>query len=494
MFPLALLALFYLIVVLLKTRKVVYSAKYQQLPPSPPKLPLIGNLHQVGNISQDSIHALSMKYGPLMLLHLGQIPTLIVSSAEMAQEVMKNQDNVYASRPSMKASKLLLYKNKTVGFAPYGEYWKHAKKLAIVHLLGVSKVKSYELARKEEVQSAVEKIRHAQSLSNPVDLSEVFSSFTLDILCRVVSKNFSKKHLLRGLIEEGTALFGEFNFEDYFPALHVFDNLLKFDSKAKDISKQWDDLLEQVITEHLNRHEKDGDFIDVLLSLQADKQADFELTKDHIKAILVDMFGAGSHTTFITLEWVMAELVKDQKTMLTLQQEVRTMSGNKSGTIAEEDLKKMTWLKAVIKETLRLHPPAPLLVPRESLEESQINGYNVPKGTKVLINAWTINRDPKFWQNPDKFIPERFVENTGIDFRGNNFQLIPFGGGRRICPGINFAISNIEIMIATILFHFDWELPCGIKRDEFDMNYAPGLTVRRNKKLYLVPREVCHTF
>ncbi|KAJ4786429.1 Cytochrome P450 [Rhynchospora pubera] len=178
--------------------------------------------------------------------------------------------------------------------------------------------------------------------------------------------------------------------------------------------------------------------------------------------------------------------------MLKLQQEIRMVCHNKEN-VTEEDLKKMTWLKAVIKETLRLHPPAPLLVPRESSEETQINGYDVPKGTKVLINAWAINRDPKFGQNPEEFIPERFMGDTSVDFRGNHFQLIPFGGGRRICPGINFAISNIEMMIATILFHFNWELPCGIIRDEFDMSDAPGLSVRRNEKLYLVPREVDHT-
>lgn len=165
------------------------------------------------------------------------------------------------------------------------------------------------------------------------------------------------------------------------------------------------------------------------------------------------MFGAGTHTTFVTLEWVMAELVKDQKTMQKLQQQIRKVSGNKQ-IITEEDLKNITWLKAVIKETLRIHPPAPLLVPRESLEESQVKGYHIPKGTKILINAWTINRDPKFWPNPEEFFPERFMEDTGVDFRGNNFQLIPFGAGKRICPGINLAISNIELMIATVSVAF----------------------------------------
>ncbi|KAF3336763.1 hypothetical protein FCM35_KLT19349 [Carex littledalei] len=178
----------------------------------------------------------------------------------MAQEIMKNQDDVFASRPSTKASNLLLYGGKTVGIAPYGEYWKHARKLYTVHMLGASKVKSFELVRQEEVFLVLEKIRHAQRLSNSIDLSEVFSSFTLDIVCR---------------------------------------------------------------------DEKNRDFLDILLSLEPNKQTDFELTKEHTKAFLLDMFGAGTHTTFVTLEWVMAELVKDQKTMQKLQQQVRKVSGNK---------------------------------------------------------------------------------------------------------------------------------------------------------------------
>ncbi|KAJ3681476.1 hypothetical protein LUZ60_015965 [Juncus effusus] len=387
----------------------------------------------------------------------------------MAEEIMKNQDDIFASRPSTKATKKLLYGNKNVGFAPYGKYWKQAKKIYIVHLLGASKVRSFELAREEEVRLAIEKIQCAE---------------------RVVAKNISKKHLLRGLIEDGTALLGEFSFEDFFPGLGWLDFFLDFDSKIKKMAKNWDELLEEVIKAHMNTYHKsdknERDFVDELLFLQSNGEAEFNITKDHIKGILIDMFGGGSHTTFITLEWVMAELAKDIKTMKKLQCEIRKMACEKE-IIVEEDLKEMAYLKAVIKETLRLHTPAPLLVPRESMRESHIKGYMIPKGTKVLINAWAINRDPEIWNNSGKFIPERFLENN-IDFRGNHFQFIPFGAGRRVCPGINFALSNIELILANILFHFDWDLPPGMERENLNMDDASGLSTRRSEKLYLVPK------
>lgn len=172
--------------------------------------------------------------------------------------------------------------------------------------------------------------------------------------------------------------------------------------------------------------------------------------------------------------------------MKKIQEEVRKISCG-GEIITSEDLKDMEILKAVIKETLRLHPPGLVAVPHQSIQESHINGYTIPKGTRVLMNIWSINRDPKYWENPDEFHPERFIGNS-VNFCGNNFHLIPFGAGKRICPGIHFAMHNIEIILANILYHFNWELPDGMKTEELDMGYAPGLTVSRNKSLCLVPK------
>ncbi|KAJ3696882.1 hypothetical protein LUZ61_000587 [Rhynchospora tenuis] len=427
-----------------------------------------------------------------MLLHFGQVPTLVVSSADVAQEIMKKQDAIFASRPSLKANNIVAYGAKKVTFAPYGEYWKHVKKIYVAHLLGHAKVRSFEQARMGEVELVLEKVRHAQKMSNSIDLTEVFNLFTVGTLGRVLSKSFSKRRSALELIEQVAALYYEFNFEDYFPALRYLDRFFGVESKFMNIFKRWDAFFEDMITDHIKRarnNEEDGGFIEALLLLQANNQLDTELTREHLKAFLTDMLGAGVHTTFTTLDWAMAELMRNQEIMKLIQEQLRkiTPTGG-SGMLTNEDIKELTVLTAVIKETLRLHPPGPVAVPRQSIEESRIIGYTIPKGTTVFVNIWSINRDPKYWECPDEFRPERFIGST-VDFWGNNFQFIPFGAGRRICPGIQFAMYNIEVLLANVLCKFDWELPNGMKPEELDMGYAPGLiTVTRNKRLILVPK------
>lgn len=151
--------------------------------------------------------------------------------------------------------------------------------------------------------------------------------------------------------------------------------------------------------------------------------------------------------------------------------------------VDESRFHELTYVKLVIKETLRLHPPGPLLLPRESREKCVIEKYQIPAKTWVLVNAWAIGRDPDHWEDPESFKPERFLEKQ-IDFKANNtFQYIPFGGGRRICPAIGFGIANIEIQMAMLLYHFDWILP----REDLDMKESSGLSGKRKCDLSLIP-------
>uniref|UniRef100_A0A803Q844 Cytochrome P450 n=1 Tax=Cannabis sativa TaxID=3483 RepID=A0A803Q844_CANSA len=197
------------------------------------------------------------------------------------------------------------------------------------------------------------------------------------------------------------------------------------------------------------------------------------------------IFGAGSDTSSVTMELAMAEMMRNPRVMKKAQDEVREVFGKK-GFLDESSINEMTYLKSVVKETLRLHPPAAMLFPRESREKCDINGYEIPMKTKILVNAWAIGRDPKYWIEPESFMPERFLESS-IDFKGNNFEFIPFGAGRRICPGISFALTSIELPLAFLLYHFDWKLPNGMKPEELDMTERFGITVCRKKDLYLIP-------
>jgi cytochrome P450 len=197
------------------------------------------------------------------------------------------------------------------------------------------------------------------------------------------------------------------------------------------------------------------------------------------------MFTAGGETSSGAVLWGMSEMVKNPKVMEEAQSEVRRVF-DKKGFVDETEFHQLVYLKSVIKETLRLHPSLPLLLPRESRERCKINGYEIPAKTRILVNAWAIGRDPRYWIEAESFKPERFA-NSLIDFNGTNFEYIPFGAGRRMCPGLAFGIPNVELPLAQLLYHFDWKLPNGMKNEELDMTESFGISVGRKHDLCLIP-------
>jgi cytochrome P450 len=202
------------------------------------------------------------------------------------------------------------------------------------------------------------------------------------------------------------------------------------------------------------------------------------------------MFSAGTDTISTLLEWAMTELLRHPNIMKKLQEEVKSVVGDRTN-ITEDDLGNMKYLQAVIKETLRLHPPIPLLVPRENRQDIKLKGYHIKAGTRVIINAWAIARDPTYWNQPEEFKPERFLNNS-IDIKGNDFELIPFGAGRRGCPGIVYAMAANELVLANLVHQFKWELPDGVAGLEtLDMSETFGLTMHR--KTPLVAVATCNT-
>lgn len=196
-----------------------------------------------------------------------------------------------------------------------------------------------------------------------------------------------------------------------------------------------------------------------------------------------DIFAGGSGTSANAMEWAMSELMMNPRVMNKVQAEIRDAFHGKQ-SIGEADLRArdLKYLKLVMKETLRLHPPAPLLVPRESIDACEINGYMIPAKARVIVNSWAISRDPRYWEDAEEFKPERFAEG-GIDFYGNNYEYTPFGSGRRMCPGYNYGLASMELTLAQLLHSFDWSMPDGAT--EVDMTEAPGLGVRRKTPLLL---------
>lgn len=468
------------------------SASKLKLPPSPTRLPLIGNLHQLGILPHRSFHALSKKYGPLMLLHMGRVPTLVVSSAEMAKEVMKTHDTIFCSRPKSTAANLLVYRCHDIGFAPYGEYWRQVRKLCVLELLCLKRVQQFQYVREEVFGELVNSIRKACHSESPINLSDMLIKSSNNLMSRCV--------LGKSIVEEKGDWFGElsrrlmmqlmvFSFGDFFPSLKWIDNLRGVTGRLKKTFAEVDGFLDHLVEEHKTGKREDDckDFLDILLQLQKDDLLDFKLTQDNMKAILVDMLIGGNDTSSTALEWLMTELVRNPTVMAKVQEEVRRVVGKKA-MVDVSDLDQMHYLKCVIKEALRLHPPVPLLIPRETIAAVELGGYYIPAKTRVFVNAFAIQRDPEFCDKPEEFFPDRFEDNS-VDFQGQDFQFIAFGGGRRGCPGVNFAVAAAEYELANLLYWFDWKLPsCGsVLAETLDMTEAYGLTVHKKAPLRVVP-------
>ncbi|XP_059304040.1 cytochrome P450 71A3-like [Lycium ferocissimum] len=472
------------------------SNNKKRLPPSPRKLPIIGNLHQLGPLPHRSLHKLSEKYGPLMLLHLGSKPVLVASSVDAARDVMKTHDLVWSNRPKSRMADRLFYGSKDVAFSPYGEYWRQIKSITVLHLLSNKRVQSYRDIREEETSSMIEKIREdCGSSSSVIDLRDLFCCMTNNIVSRVaLGRKYNKGESginPKVTLDEAGELLGTFNVGDYIPWLVWVNKIIGLDAKVEKVAKELDTFLESVIEEHIIRNKKGEnrageakDFVDVLLEIQNGKETGFPLQRDSLKALILDNFAAGTDTTYTALEWIMTELLRHPRAMEKLQNEVRGLAQGKA-EITEDDLGNMRYLKAVIKEALRLHPPVPLLVPRESTEDIKLLGYHIAAKTQVIINAWTIGRDPLSWENPEEYRPERFL-NSNIDVKGLNFELIPFGAGRRGCPGVAFAIVINELALARLVHKFNFSLPGGLKPDDLDMTESSGITSRRKSPLLAV--------
>ncbi|KHN07976.1 Cytochrome P450 71A1 [Glycine soja] len=470
-------------------------------PPSPPKLPIIGNLHQLGTLPHRSFQALSRKYGPLMMLQLGQTPTLVVSSADVAREIIKTHDVVFSNRPQPTAAKIFLYNCKDVGFAPYGEEWRQTKKTCVVELLSQRKVRSFRSIREEVVSELVEAVREAcggsERENRPcVNLSEMLIAASNNIVSRCVigrkcdatvgdSVNCSFGELGRKIMR----LFSAFCVGDFFPSLGWVDYLTGLIPEMKATFLAVDAFLDEVIAERESSNRKnDHSFMGILLQLQECGRLDFQLSRDNLKAILMDMIIGGSDTTSTTLEWAFAELLRKPNTMKKAQEEIRRVVGINSRVVLDENcVNQMNYLKCVVKETLRLHSPVPLLVARETSSSVKLRGYDIPAKTMVFINAWAIQRDPELWDDPEEFIPERF-ETSQIDLNGQDFQLIPFGSGRRGCPAMSFGLASTEYVLANLLYWFNWNMSeSGMLMHNIDMNETNGLTVSKKIPLHLEP-------
>ncbi|WRX29708.1 Cytochrome P450 - like 10 [Theobroma cacao] len=385
------------------------SGSPSMLPPGPPKLPLIGNLHLlIGTQPHRCLARLAQKYGPVMLLQLVEVSTVVISSPEAAKQVMKTHDSVFTERPFLYAAQFITYNFRDIVFAR-GDYRRQIRKICVLEMLSQKRVQSFRPIREEEISNLLRTI--SSKAGSPINLKNFLYSSTVNIFSRAAFGGKCKhQDAFKKLLPDIVVLFG---------GLSVVD----------------------------------------------------------------DMFLAGVETSSTVVEWAMSEMLRNPEVLKRAQAEVRHVFAGRRD-VDESGIHELKYLRLVIKETLRLHPPAPLLLPRECQVNCEVNGCVIPAKSRIIINAWAIGQNQNNWTDAEKFYPERFCDSS-INYKGGDFEFIPFGAGRRMCPGMSYGIAIVELILANLLYHFDWKLPNGKKPEDLDMTEHFRASLQR-KDLCLV--------
>ncbi|KAM7494175.1 hypothetical protein LguiB_028784 [Lonicera macranthoides] len=465
----------------------------RKLPPGPIGLPIIGNLFDIGPKPHVSLAKLAQKHGPFMTICLGSVTSVVASSAEMAREILQKNDEACSGRFVPDAVTGLHDYDLAVIWISAGQRWRMIRRALNIYLTHPQKLDTLRELRHKAVHEMVVHLKLASNRKEAVDIGKLTFTTALNQMSNtLVSKNVanfnSQEDGINGFLNAVKTIMvvdGKFNIADYFPLLKPFDpqNLRR---KAK-VAYGWlsDEICQGFIDERLRERlasaRRYGDLLDSLIDYSEENGSEFNLK--YIKILLVDMFIAGTETNSNTTEWAMTELILNPDIMAKVRREI-TESVEEKGRIEEAAILGLPYLQAVIKETMRLHLAVPLLIPHKTLRSLKLNGYLIPKNTRVLVNAWAIARDPKYWDNPTCFMPERFL-GSELDFKGKHFEFLPFSSGRRICPGIPLAQRMVSLMVASLVYHFDWKIPCG--NEKLDMNDIFGLTLQRATPLVLVP-------
>lgn len=469
----------------------------KRLPPSPRGLPLVGHLLFLGALPHRTLRSLAAAHGPVMLLRFGSVPTVVISSVAGAQEALKTRDHAFASRPRLRRAERL-FTARDIAFTPTGEFWRQARRVCVLHLLSAQRILSFGRLRREEAAALVIKVRAAAGGHAVVDMSNLLMAYASNLIARATfgddERWFEDGGELRRVFSDFGELLGVAAVGEFIPWLQWVERLTGAERKLARTAEALAGIVERVIEGRRCRRTgrcaggaEEKAFVDVLLEVnETDEEVEIKFDDAEKKAIMLDMFAAGTSTSYAVMEWTMAELMNNPHKRNKLQQEIRTVVG-KDKHITEEHLQRMGYLKLVIKESLRLHSPIPLLAPRETIEDTELLGYHVPARTRVLINAWAIARDEGSWERPEEFRPERFAD-VATDYKGQDFQLIPFGAGRRGCPGIGFAMTSIELALTNLMYHFNWELPDGMRPGSLDMTEEGGISAHMKYGLHLVAK------
>ncbi|GAA0170175.1 oxygenase [Lithospermum erythrorhizon] len=478
--------------------------KKLKLPPGPKPWPIIGNLNLMGTLPHRSLHQLSNKHGPLMQLWFGSMPVVVGSSVDMARIFLKTMDLNFVGRPKTAAGKYTTFNYSDITWSPYGPYWRQARRMCLMELFSSKRLDSYEYIRTEELNSLLKGLYN--SCGKEILLKDYLSTLSLNVIGRMVlGKNYMQEsngndtvvapEEFKKMLEELFLLNGVLNIGDYIKWVDFLD-LQGYVKRMKVLSKKLNKFLETVLDEHEDMRrraviendesgkKKVKDMVDVLLDLAEDPNLEVKLERHGVKAFTQDLLAGGTESSASIAEWAISEILKKPEIFKKATEELDRVIG-KNRWIEEKDVSNLPYIRAIIKETMRLHPVAPMLVPRTAREDCKVDGYDIKKGTMVLVNVWAIGRDPDLWDEPNEFNPDRFI-GKDIDLKGHDFELLPFGSGRRMCPGYALGLKEIETSVSNLLHGFNWRLPGNMTPEDLEMEESFGLSTPKKIPLTTV--------
>ncbi|XP_074270533.1 cytochrome P450 76AD1-like [Silene latifolia] len=478
-----------LIVILLATLLLKLKLGKTKLPPGPKPWPIIGNIHMLGDKPHRSVAKLVNKYGPIMSLKLGTVTTIVISSSEVAKEMFLKHDLALSSRMFPDASRETNHDKLSMVWLPVGPKWRNLRKIVMVQLFTNQRLDASQGIRQKKVNDLVEHGRVCCEKGLPVDIGKAGFTTSLNLLSNTLfsmdlashdslySQEF--KDLVCHIMEEIAVP----NVSDFFPVLRHLD-LQGIRKKTRGHFEKMLGIFEKIIDQRVKDERVDAqhDVLDSLLQLVNDN----ELSLDDVKHLLMDIFVAGTDTTSNALEWAMTELLRNPEKLAKAQNELDQVVGKNNGPIQESDISKLPYIQAVVKETMRLHPPGPFLIPHKADKDVELCDFIVPKNAQIWVNIWSIGRDSNVWPNALLFWPERFLESE-VDMKGRDFELIPFGSGRRMCPGMPLAYRMVHLMLATLLYSFNWKHGNGLNPEDIDVEEKFGLTLQKIQPLLAIP-------
>ncbi|XP_031500353.2 cytochrome P450 703A2 [Nymphaea colorata] len=479
-----------------------------RLPPGPPRWPIVGNLLQLGPLPHRDFAALCAKYGPLVYLRLGKVDAITTNDPEIIKDILLRQDDAFASRPHTLAAKHLAYDCGDVALAPLGKHWKHMRRICMEHLLTTRRLERFQEQRRQESQHMVHTVWARATADNPaarvVDLREVLGAFSMNNVTRMLlGKQYfgaeaagpEEAAQFMHITHELFSLLGVIYIGDYLPLWRWVDPT-GLERMMRDVEKRMDAFHVRILEEHRQKiregkknnsvgEEELVDFLDILLSLPGEDGKE-KMEDSEIKALLQDMIAAATDTSAVTSEWAMTEVIKQPRILRKVQEELDFVVG-RDRLVLEADLQHLQYLRCIVRESFRMHPAGPFLIPHESVRPTKLAGYDIPARTRVFINTHALGRNTNLWDDVEEFRPERHLPAHG-DGRveishGLDFKILPFSAGKRKCPGAPLGVCMVLLALARLLHAFDWYPPEGCSVDDIDTQEVYGMTMPKAKPL-----------